>query len=169
VSRGSDVEIRALTAADLTWAEAFLDRALSGRWQARRGELIDVLDGEALVAWRDGRRVGLASHRPDGPRRLELTALAAAERGSGIGSALVAALVEVARAAVAREIRVTTTGDNLTALGFYQRRGFRLVELRAGAVDDARRRLKPGIPEVAENGLPLRDELELALEVDPAA
>ena len=31
-----------------------------------------------------------------------------------------------------------TTNDNLAALHFYQRRGFRLADLRPGAVDEAR-------------------------------
>ncbi len=37
-----------------------------------------------------------------------------------------------------REVRLTTTNDNVDALRFYQRRGFRLAELRPGAVDQAR-------------------------------
>lgn len=56
---------------------------------------------------------------------------------------------------------MVTTNDNLRALALYQRRGFRLVALRCGAVDDARRR-KTSIPEVGDGGIPLHDELELA-------
>ena len=55
---------------------------------------------------------------------------------------------------------LTTTNDNVDALRFYQRHGFRLVELRPGAVDAARR-LKPEIPATGAHGIPLRDELEL--------
>ena len=53
-----------------------------------------------------------------------------------------------------------TTNDNLRALRFYQRRGFRLKELRPGAVNDARR-LKPQIPLYGADGIPMRDEIEL--------
>jgi hypothetical protein len=55
-----------------------------------------------------------------------------------------------------------TTNDNLGALAFYQRLGFRLSALRPGAVDEARATLKPEIPATGEEGLPLRDELELS-------
>jgi acetolactate synthase regulatory subunit len=58
-----------------------------------------------------------------------------------------------------------TTNDNVDALRFYQRRGFRLDTLRAGAVDEARRGLKPLIPESGRYAIPLRDELELVLDV----
>ncbi len=65
-------------------------------------------------------------------------------------------------------VRVVTTNDNVNALRFYQRRGFWLCELRAGAVDASRARLKPVIGTVGEHGIPLRDELELELRLgDP--
>jgi len=56
------------------------------------------------------------------------------------------------------------TNDNVNALRFYQRRGFRLAELRPGAVDQSRRR-KPEIPRVGDYGIPLRDEIDLTREV----
>jgi ribosomal protein S18 acetylase RimI-like enzyme len=56
---------------------------------------------------------------------------------------------------------VLTTNDNLDALRFYQRRGFRLAELYPGAVQDARVRLKPEIPASGNHGIPIRDEIVL--------
>ena len=151
--------------ADGPWATGLLGDGLAGRLQARGGEIVDVLDGEALVAEIDGRAVGLLTFRPDGPTAIELAALVVVEPGRGIGSALIDAFIrEAAQRGVAR-IWVVTTNDNLDALRLYQRRGFRLVELRAGAVDDARRTLKRSIGEVAENGIPIRDELELAIDL----
>jgi hypothetical protein len=64
---------------------------------------------------------------------------------------------------------VVTTNDNVDALRFYQRRGYRLASVDAGAVDRARAALKPAIPEVGAHGIPLRDELELELLVGDAA
>ena len=168
-AQDGDLEVRRLTSDDVEWATAALEAGLGGRLQARRGELIDVLDGDGLVAWRTQRRAGVLTHRPDGDRRVELSALLAVDRGAGVGAALVRALVELARAAGATEIRVTTTNDNVTALAFYQRLGFRLVELRAGAVDAARRDLKPAIGRTAANGIPMRDELELSLDLRAAS
>jgi ribosomal protein S18 acetylase RimI-like enzyme len=62
-------------------------------------------------------------------------------------------------------IWLVTTNDNVDALRFYQRRGFRLRALRPGAVDEARRLLKPRIPATGIYGIELRDELELELVV----
>jgi hypothetical protein len=41
---------------------------------------------------------------------------------------------------------------------------FRLARLNAGAVDEARARLKPELPAVGEYGIPIRDELVLEKE-----
>lgn len=48
---------------------------------------------------------------------------------------------------------------------FYLRRGFRLIEVRLGAVDAARK-LKPSIPKVGEYEIPMRDELDLCRALD---
>jgi len=60
---------------------------------------------------------------------------------------------------------VVTTNDNVDALRFYQLRGFRLAGLRPGAVDESRERLKPEIPAAGCHGIPLRDELELEMDL----
>ncbi len=156
----ASIIVRDLDPADIAWAEAALDAALAGRWQARRGELVDVLDVPGLIAERDERREGLLCYRL-GAGDCEIEALLATTPGTGIGTALVEELRQRVGGA---SIRVVTTNDNLRALGFYQRRGFRLVALRSGAVDESRRTLKPGIGVVGEGGIPIRDELELALE-----
>jgi ribosomal protein S18 acetylase RimI-like enzyme len=126
--------------------------------------MVDVLDADALVAERDGVPVGVLAFRPDGDR-VELAAVVASEPGQGIGSALVAAFLVAARERGHRSAWVVTTNDNLDALRLYQRRGFRLAELRPGAVDEARRRLKPSIGRIADNGIPIRDELELTIDL----
>ena len=61
-------------------------------------------------------------------------------------------------------LRVTTTNDNTRALRFYQRAGFRLTALHPDAVDEARK-IKPGIPGTGEDGIPIRDEIELTMEL----
>jgi GNAT superfamily N-acetyltransferase len=154
------VTVRDLQPGDLDRAAALLEEGLGGRLQARRGELIDVLDRPGLVAEANGSLIGILSYDPQ-PAECELVALVAAARGSGTGSALVAALRE---RVLDRPIWVVTTNDNLDALRFYQRRGFRLRALRPRAVDEARRTIKPQIPEIGDHGIPLRDELELVLE-----
>jgi len=62
------------------------------------------------------------------------------------------------------QVTLTTTNDNIGALRFYQRRGFRLAAVRPGAVDRTRQR-KPDIPRTGDFGIPLRDEIDLTCPV----
>jgi ribosomal protein S18 acetylase RimI-like enzyme len=123
-----------------------------------------VVDASALPGWlaeRDGEVVGLLTYLTSGDVVDIVTINAFA--GGGVGAALVEALVEQVRGSATR-LRVTTTNDNTRALRFYQRVGFRLTALRAGAVDESRR-IKPRIPEIGHDGIPIRDELELEMEL----
>jgi len=63
-----------------------------------------------------------------------------------------------------RRVWLITSNDNLDALRFYQRRGLRLVAVHRGAIDEARR-VKPSIPATGEYGIPVRDEIELELQL----
>ncbi|MEY2476522.1 MAG: hypothetical protein QOG87_1837 [Actinomycetota bacterium] len=146
---------------DGAWLDTHLDEVWGGPFQARRGELFDARELPGLVAERDGELVGVLCYRDGGDRSWELALISAVLGRSGVGSTLVAALVD--RVGGSSRIWVVTTNDNVDALRFYQRRGFRLQVVRPGAVDDARRSLKPEIPRVGHYGIPLRDELELEL------
>jgi len=116
-----------------------------------------------FIAERSRRVAGLLTYQLAG-NSLEIVTLNAIDRRAGIGTTLIEAAVGQARLSGCREIRLTTTNDNVDALRFYQRRGFRLAELRPGAVDQSRRR-KPEIPRVGDYGIPLRDEIDLTREV----
>ena len=134
---------------------------------ARRGVLVESMGHPSVLALSEGELVGVATYVIDGDA-CELLTLYAATQRSGIGTALVAAVRDAAVAASCRRLWVVTTNDNLDALRFYQRRGFRFAELRPGAVDHSRKTLKPEIPASGNHGIPLRDELELELTLPGA-
>lgn len=76
-------------------------------------------------------------------------------------------MTRAAAAAGASRLWLVTTNDNVDALRFYQRHGFRLHALHPGAVDRSRATLKPEIPPLGAHGIPLRDELVLTIAVQP--
>lgn len=148
------MRVRAKTPADQDWIDALLAERWGSALIVVHGTTFDAGTLPALVA---GDREGLATYDP---ARGELVTLDALSLRRGIGTALVEALVAVLRGAGRDVLRVTTTNDNLDALRFYQRRGFRIVAVRHGAVAEARK-LKPTIPALGAFGIPLHDEIDL--------
>lgn len=137
--------------------------------QARRGELVDVLEGRGLIAIdSEGRAVGIVTWLVDaagGTAEVRALAVASDVRGRGTGRVLLDAAAAALRDDGVRRAWLVTTNDNLAALALYQKAGWRLVALRPGAIDELRRTIKPAISLVGEHGIPMRDELELTLDL----
>lgn len=155
------VILRERRAYDDEWVTQLLTERWGSTIQVTDGRVLDCLELPGLVATDTGRRVGLLTYADDG-EAVEIVTLDAVAKGEDIGSLLIDGLAQVAADLGARRLRVVTTNDDLDALGFYQRMGFVLVALRPEAVSVSRG-FKPEIPEIAGNGIPIRDELELVL------
>lgn len=94
------MRIRAAAPGDRAELEGFLDRWHSLR-VSRLGTLEHPLDHAVLVAERDGRLVGVLTYVVRGAE-CEVLTLHADERGKGVGSALIAEVVQIARRRDAR-------------------------------------------------------------------
>jgi len=111
-------------------------------------------------------RIGLVTYflHPGGWQG-EVITLSSRRENAGVGTALLDTAVAAIRQAGCIRAFLTTTNDNLRALGFYQKRGWKLAALHKGIIDEARKR-KAVIPAIGLNNIPLRDELELELFLD---
>ena len=120
-------------------------------------------DLPGFIALVDGEPTGLLNFEIVG-KSCEVVLIDSGTRVAGIGSALLETVKHLAREAGCTRLWVITTNDNLDALRFYQRRGFALAALYPDALKVSRR-LKPEIPALGAFGIPLRDELELEMEL----
>ncbi len=155
------VLVRAAEPGEKTWIERHLNESWGSTTVVSRGIAHDAASLPALVTVDCGEIVGLATFRFAGDA-CELVTLDALRRRQGIGSALLARVAEEAAGRGCRRLWLITTNDNLDAIRFYQRRGMRLVAVHPGAADEARR-IKPSIPLIGEDGIPIHDELEFEL------
>jgi ribosomal protein S18 acetylase RimI-like enzyme len=163
VTDSLDLRVRRLGPGDRGWLERQLTRLWGSATIVSRGQAHEASGLTALVGERGDEVIGLATFAVTSGE-CELVTLDAFEPGQGVGSALLAAVADEARLRGCRRLWLITTNDNLRAVGFYQRRGLRLVAVHVGAADAARV-LKPTIPEIGESGIPIHDELELELEL----
>ncbi|WP_128894899.1 GNAT family N-acetyltransferase [Longirhabdus pacifica] len=90
----------------------------------------------------------------------EIISLDSVEERKGIGTELLHAVEEDAKKQRLDAINVITTNDNLQALKFYQKRGYRMQTIYPNAVDKARA-IKPQIPLIGHDDIPITDEIEL--------
>jgi GNAT superfamily N-acetyltransferase len=116
-----------------------------------------------FIAERSGRIAGLVTFEVR-QGALEIVTINALNVYQGIGTLLIEAVRAEAKRLGCAQVTLTTTNDNIGALRFYQRRGFRLAALRPGAVDRSRQH-KPEIPQTGDFGIPLRDEIDLSCPV----
>ncbi|HSK94157.1 MAG TPA: GNAT family N-acetyltransferase [Candidatus Angelobacter sp.] len=160
------LDVRDFGPADHDWASGLLSAYGGGVPQmARLGELLDPLQHEGIVAEQDGRPVGLLTVS-ESERGLEVLTLHSQVEGVGAGSRLLETALRVAVASGAPRLWLLTTNDNLRAIRWYLRRGMRVAAVHDGGVAPDRT-IKPQIPERnPDNGIPIRDYVELELATD---
>ncbi len=160
------VAIQPLSESDRPWAVQVEAESWSEPVVARLGELVDPTLLPGFIALLDGQRAGLASYavRVDD---CELVTIRSLSEGRGVGRALLDAVRAAAIEAGCTRLWLITTNDNLRALELFQRWGMEIVALHRHAVTEARRHLKPSIPERGARGIPIAHELELELRLQP--
>jgi GNAT superfamily N-acetyltransferase len=153
-------DLRRLTQADLPRLRDFWTEHWGGEIMITRGQTVryDEVEGFVFGDW-----AGLLTFMIRGGE-CEVTSLDSLQVGQGIGTKLMDEVLREAKDRNCRRLFLITTNDNLNALGFYQKRGFELAALYRSAIHESRR-IKPSIPLIGMNDIPLRDELELEYNI----
>ncbi len=157
------MEIRQIAAHDLHW----IRQTLTDHWGSTsvvvRGRVYHADRLQGFVAVDRNENIGLVTHSIDGDE-CEIVTLNSLKENQGIGTALLNAVVAVARHSKCRYIVLVTTNDNHRAMRFYQMRGFALKALHRDSMEQARKQ-KPEIPLMGIDGIPIRDEIEMELKL----
>ena len=157
------MNIRGLTTEDLPRLRQFWNEHWGGEFIVTRGHIHQPEDVDGFLMDDQDSWAGLVTYRV-AEDECEIVSLDGLREGQGIGTMLLRRVIEEARSRNCRRIFLIATNDNLYALGFYQRRDFEIVTAYRGAVNEARK-IKPGIPVIGENHIPLRDEIELEMNL----
>jgi N-acetylglutamate synthase-like GNAT family acetyltransferase len=154
--------VKKSTKKDMEWIKDIYIQTWGGDICVSRGKVQKVDDFTGgFVAETPDKNVGFITYTITG-LGIEITGLVSLKEKNGIGSALVKAVIDLAKKQRIKKICLVTTNDSLNAIGFWQKRGFKLVKVYPNAMEYTRK-LKPAIPLIGENGIPLRDELELEM------
>ncbi len=153
--------LRKLTPEDAPWVRVFWIEHWGSDLMVVHGQTFTSSGLPGFVVEENGQVLGLATYRIENDE-CELMSIDSLIEGQGVGSQLLEAVIAAARQANLRRLYLSTSNDNMNAMRFYQKRGFRFCALRPGAVTETRKR-KPAIPLVGFEGIPIRDELELEI------
>ena len=154
-------EFVTLTEQDRVWVGQFVTQHWGADVMVTKGKAFRISEMLGFAAMQNNALVGLLSYRLD-QDQCEITSLDSLNEGQGIGTALIEQVNQAARMQGCKRLWLITTNDNTHAIRFYQRRGFVLVAVHRHAVDAARN-IKPEIPLIGRDGIPIRDEIEMEM------
>jgi GNAT superfamily N-acetyltransferase len=160
----SNITIRSINSSDREWVSQFILEHWGSNKVVSRGVVYYPRDLPGFVAMYDSEKVGLVTYNITGTS-CEIVTINSIRPSSGVGTALIEAVRDIALKSGCKRLWLITTNDNLNALRFYQKRGFALVVVHRNALEVSRR-LKPEIPLIGDDGIPLRDEIELEMMLD---
>jgi ribosomal protein S18 acetylase RimI-like enzyme len=156
-----DFLIRPLVPTDCDWVKRLTVADWGAEIVVAHNEVFRPADLPGFVAFSGEESIGLLTYNIKGDE-CEIVTLNSWKEGRGIGSALIEATRQVAGRVDCRRVFLVTTNNNTHALHFYQKRGFTISAVRINVIADSRK-LKPQIPLMDRDGLPIRDEIELEM------
>ena len=153
------VFVREASVTDREKAIALFQRDFGPAQLVAYGEAVSLEDAQALVAETENEIAGALAWRPfDGALHILALATDPMWQRAGVGGHLVAEAELLARRESHPRVIVTITNDNIPALYFYQRRGYRISAiLRDSVAAHARDQQVSGFA-----GIPILDEIQLA-------
>lgn len=154
-----NIIIRLTKAEDNQWINDLIRKEFGSDIVVAHGKIYKPGELSGFIAEEHNQRVGLLTYEIKN-QECEIITLNSIRQNRGVGTLLVHKLLEKAKLENCKRIRLITTNDNLNALRFYQKRGYQIVAIYPNAVDQSRK-IKLEIPLIGENGIPLRDEIEL--------
>lgn len=154
-----EIKIRKIIPQDLNWVKEVIHKRWLGDFVVTRGKIHQPEDLGGFIAEVKGQKKGLVTFKIVS-QEMEIVSLDSFWKRKGLGTALLNKAQSFAKKKNLKRIWLIATNDNLSALRFYQKRGFQIVKVYPNALKISRK-LKPEIPEIGENDIPLRDEIEL--------
>ncbi len=154
-------QIRTLTSTDHDW----VCRVIANEWFTEvvvvHGEVFHPADLPGFAVFVDEEPIGVLTYNLIG-NECEIVTLNSWREGLGVGTSLIEATRQTAIRTGCKRLFLVTTNNNLIALRFYQKRGFIISAVRINAIAKSRI-LKPQIPLLDADSLPIRDEIELEI------
>lgn len=161
------MNFRKLEVNDRNWVDEFIRNHWGSKQIIIHNKIYFPGDLDGFVAENNEEKIGLITYQIQ-KHNCEIVTLNSTIEHHGFGRELVKSVIEEAKLQGCEILWVVTTNDNIRAIEFYQKLGFQLIMVYPDAVNYSRK-IKPEIPITANNGIPIRDELEFVLNISSAS
>ena len=183
------IQTRTIEEKDKDWIIATIQKEWGANFVVAHGNRLFPIEYPGFIAIEGDTRIGLityqikrlswsATRKPwkkPWKKQCEIITINSIKENKGAGKALINSVLSKAKASNCSRIWLITTNDNIRALHFFQKNhfireeklesSFRFVALYRNALKRSRK-LKPSIPmENKLNNIPIRDEIELEIEL----
>lgn len=141
---------------------AYINQVIKDKWSgpmvASMGKLLSTKSLPGYICVDDDMIQGFVLYNIE-YGSCEIVVMESNRENRGLGTALVNAVIEVARTNGCKRVWLVTTNDNTHAIRFYQRKGFNLKEVHINSMEKLRQ-LKPEIPLTGNDHIPVMHEFE---------
>ncbi len=158
-----DFDITEITNDDSSLIASFIAERWGSSMSVSRGRIFNTADLPGYVYIKDNKIIGLVTYyivKSD----CEIVTLNSLLTKQGLATQLLNKVIHKAKIKQCKRVWLITTNDNTNAIRFYQKRGFDWVGFYKDSMQESRR-LKPEIPEIGENGIPIKHEIEFELRI----
>lgn len=152
------ISFRKVKEEDKEWIDEFISNHWGSKFIVVHGWRYFPSDLPGFIAENSSGKVGLITYHIENSK-CEIVTLNSIIEHKGIGTKLMKLVEEEAAINKCKSVWLITTNDNINAIRFYQRICYRITKIHLDAVAKSRE-LKPEIPMIGENGIPILDELE---------
>ena len=155
--------IEAISTAHRVFVNTQIAESWAGPYVVSKGIVHDTRTHPGFVAVEKDTVIGYVLYNIVGDD-CEITVLESLHGGRGIGSALINEVMRIAKESVCQRVWLITTNDNTRAIRFYQKFGFELRSVHINTMEAARK-LKPQIPLMGNDGIPIKHEFEFEMNI----
>jgi len=141
----------------------FINKNANNGTMVSKGRRHKIEELPGFVVFEKNKITGIVTYDIE-DRACEIISLDSFIENRGLGTKLIEKVTEVAKNVNCNRVWLVTTNDNTRAIGFYQKRGFEMKAFYPNSVSYARE-LKPEIPKIGLNNIPLKHEIEFEKQI----
>lgn len=156
-----EYKISETTKDDKSIVAAFVAESWGSPLSVTRGKIHNTSELPGFIVKSDNKIIGLVTYNIQG-KDCEIVTLNSIVGNKGIGTRLIDKVIEKAKSENCKRVWLITTNDNTKAIRFYQRRGFEWAGFHKNSMEESRK-LKPEIPELGDDDIPIKHEIEFEL------